>query len=306
MRSPCGPPKFDQQDWSQFDFSRWHLDGIALDATSAAVAQEWRQHFKATLPALQQGVLTVYRGHSRQLQDEKTSVAQDFDERIAAAQKRSEEFGKPIEAAASPPTVQADPHTFHLAVKVNAGEVHGLPGVAVRMLDPRNPKTVLVQNVTDRDGNAILTVPTERAGELDKTDTLLEVRSPDGKSLQKLPDAVCIRLNQTDTKVITLRDAPSLKDLKAAALAIRSEREARARNLVARIDRLRKERQASLHDLDCRLEESEKIIAMLEQAPPPTPEPSGPASEQVARPRAEPSKEERSPASTSKKGRKRR
>ena len=38
MRSPCGPPKFDQQDWSQFDFSRWHLDGVTLDAASAAFA----------------------------------------------------------------------------------------------------------------------------------------------------------------------------------------------------------------------------------------------------------------------------
>ncbi|MGH2396560.1 MAG: hypothetical protein ACRDFW_06140, partial [bacterium] len=76
MHSRCDPPRFDQQDWSQFDFSRWHLDGVTLDAASAAFAglserlfnaDEWRQHFQATLPALEREALSFFKGHSQHL-----------------------------------------------------------------------------------------------------------------------------------------------------------------------------------------------------------------------------------------------
>jgi hypothetical protein len=94
MDSPGSPPKFDQQDWSQFDFSRWHLDGVTLDAASAAFAglseqlfnsEEWRQYFQATLPALEREALSFFKGHSQQLRDEQNAVAQDFDRRITTA-----------------------------------------------------------------------------------------------------------------------------------------------------------------------------------------------------------------------------
>jgi len=38
MRSQCEPPDFGEQDFSQFDFTRWHLDGLTLDAAATAVA----------------------------------------------------------------------------------------------------------------------------------------------------------------------------------------------------------------------------------------------------------------------------
>jgi hypothetical protein len=306
MPSRCGPPDFDERDWSQFDFSRWHLDGIALDATSAAVAdlaerlfnsEEWREHFQARLPTLQKQVLGMYREHTRQLREEKAAVARDFDARIAAAQRRSEGFGKTTEAAASPPVVQPDPLTFHLAARVMAEKTRlGLPGLVVRMMDPRQPEAVLVQHVTDRDGNVVLTVPAENASQLEKRDTTLEILTPAEKSLQKIPDAVCIRLNQVETKVVALPDSPDTQPHQAAAVEVRSEREAHARNLTARIDRLRQERESRSDDLDCRLEQNENIIAALEQEMKPTPPPSGPVPEPAAGPASEPPKRERPPA----------
>ena len=274
MQSRCGPPKFDQQDWSQFDFSRWHLDGVTLDAASAAFAglserlfnsEEWRQHFQATLPALEREALSFFKGHSQQLRDQKSAVAQDFDKRIATAQERSDDFRRTVEAAAAPPVVQASPNTFHLAVKVTTEDVRlGLPGLAVQIIDPRNEELALMQAITDRDGNAILTVPEEIAKEVDKRDTALEVLSPTDKTLVKLPGAVCVRLNQVETKVVTLQDSPEIAPHKSAALAIRSEREARVGTLAARVETLKQEREARLHDLDCRLEDNEAIIAELE------------------------------------------
>lgn len=274
MQSRCGPPKFDQQDWSQFDFSRWHLDGITLNAASAAFANladqlfnsdEWRQHFQATLPALEREALKFFKDHSRQLRDQKNAAAEDFDKRIAAAKQRSDGFRKSVEVAAAPPVVQASPNTFHLAVKVTIEDPRlDLPGLVVRIMDPRNEKTALVQAVTDRDGSAILTIPKEIAKEVDKRDTALELLSPAGKTLAKLPGAVCVRLNQVETKVVTLHDSAEIEPHKNAALRIRSEREVRVATLAARINSLKRECEARIHDLDCRLADNEAIIAELE------------------------------------------
>lgn len=301
MHSRCGPPKFDQQDWSQFDFSRWHLDGVTLDAASAAFAgllerffnsDEWRQHFQATLPALESEALSFFKGHSQQLRDQKNAIVQDFDKRIAAAQQRNDDSRKSVEAAAAPPVVQASPNTFHLAVKVTAEDSGlGLPNLVVQITDPRNEKFAPLQAVTDRDGNAIVTVPEEIAKELDKRDTALEVLSPTGKTLVNLPGAVCVRLNQVETKVVTLPDSPEIEPHKSAALAIRSEREARVATLAARIETLKRDREARRHDLDCRLEDNEAIIAELEQNGG-TPRSTEAAPSQDVHPQAGPSKEE--------------
>jgi hypothetical protein len=274
MPSRCDPPKFDQQDWSQFDFSRWHLDGVTLDAAAAAFAglserlfnsAEWRQHFQATLPALEREALSFFKGHSQQLRDQKNAVAQDFDRRITTAQERSDNFRRTAEATASPPVVQASPNTFYLTVKVTTDDVRlGLPGLAVQIIDPRNEELALMQAITDRDGNAILAVPEEIAKEVDKRDTTLEVLSPSDKTLVQLPGAVCVRLNQVETKLVTLQDSPEIAPHKSAALAIRSEWEARVVTLAARVETLKQEREARLHDLDRRLEDNEVIIAELE------------------------------------------
>jgi hypothetical protein len=313
MHSRCDPPKFDQQDWSQFDFSRWHLDGVNLDAASEAFAglseqffnsAEWRQHFQGTLPDLQREALNFFKDHSRKLEKEKADVAQDFDDRIDAAQKRRQEFQKVVEKAAVPPVIDPVPDTYHLVVRVITADKSslGLPGLVVQMTDPRNQKVTLVQAVTDKDGNAILTVPFEIASELDRHDTALEVLGPSNKSLVKLASGVCVRLGQTETKVVTIRESAEIEPLKKAALAIRAEQEAHNRNLVARIDRLKKEREARLHALECRIEDNQVIIDGIEQKAAPAARPSEAASEQGAQAKTEPTKEERPPAG--KKGRK--
>src|SRR5436309_16099531 len=133
MQSRCGPPKFDQQDWSQFDFSRWHFDGVTLDAASAAFAglserlfnsEEWRQHFQAALPALEREALSFFKDHSQQLRDQKNAVTQDFDKRITRAQERSDAFRRTVEAASAPPIIKANPDKFHLVIKVTTKDAH--------------------------------------------------------------------------------------------------------------------------------------------------------------------------------------
>ncbi len=285
MHKPSEPPKFAQPDRSKFDFSRWNFDGLTLDAAAAALAglseqlfnsAEWRQHFKATLPELRQGALDVFKEHSRELREQKAAAAEDFDRRIASARQRSDAFRKAAESAAAPPVVQPTPEAFHLAVKVvDKDDTHlGLPGLLVQVLAPQNKKTPLVVSVTDRDGNAVLTVPPETAKPLDKRDTVLEVLDAAGKALVRLPDAVCVRLGQTEAKVVTIDKSPATKEHRSAALEFRAAREAQARNHAGRVEALARERQALLDGLDLRLRDNDEIIAELEKS-----EPARPASE---------------------------
>ena len=274
MQSSSGPPDFDEIDWSKFDFSRWHLDGLTLDAATEAVAglaqklftsEEWQQHFQATLPNLQKQALGFFKEHSRQLHEAKTAIAQNFDTRIQAARKRSEEVRKVIEQSNAPPLLSANPETFQLAVRVTAKDgLLGLPGVVVQVADPQKPKTPLVQAVSDRDGNAILTVPPELAKELDKKDVAFQVADANGKPLLKSPATICVRLNETDTKIVTLADSAAIDPHKKTATSVRSEREILIRNVDAQVEALNQERKARLDDFDRRIRDNEAILAEFE------------------------------------------
>lgn len=277
MRSPCDPPKFDQQDWSQFDFSRWHLDGLQLDPTAAAIADlatrlftspEWLQHFRTTLPELQKQALAFYQDSTTQLQAEKTATARDFDERIAATREQSASLARANEAAAAPLVLQPAADTYHVAIKVTDTGGHlGLPGLVVQLMDPRNPDAPLAEAATDADGNAVLSLPAETAKQLDTQHTAFRVVDPAGKVLQRIPDGACIRLNQTETKVIPLEDSPEIQFSKAAALAARFQREAQAQRINAKIDLLQQERDARLQTLDCKIQQNQVIIDSILQPP---------------------------------------
>jgi hypothetical protein len=283
MPAPCDPPTFDQRDWSEFDFSRWHLDGVTLEAGAAAFAtlsdqlfnsEEWRRHFQETLPELQKQTLEFFKDNGQRLREQKDAVVRDFDQRIAAAGARSADFRKAAERAAGPPVGQASPGSYQLLARVTAEEGRlGLPGIGVRIMDPRNEKQVLAEAVTDLEGNAVLTVPPEAAAEVDKRDTSLQVLGPKDKVLLNSPAAVCVRLDQAETKVIALPDSREIEAHKTAASAIRSERDARMTALAAQVDTLHRQRASRLEELDCRLMDNEAIVAELAPAgAPPAPE----------------------------------
>lgn len=274
MNPRCKPPKFDQQDWSQFDFSRWHLNGLTLDRVSETFASlseqlfnsdEWRQNFQVTLPEVEREALTFYKNHSEQLRARTKAMATDYDRRIAAAHQRSEDFRRSLEAAAACPAVQPSPDKFHLAVKTILEDQRlGLPGLVVEIVDPRNEKIALVQAVTDMDGNAILSIPESIAKELDKHEAVLTVRGSTAKELLRIPATVCIRPNQVDTKIVVVPDDPDLEPERTAAQGMRAQRNARLETLAARPETLKREGEERLSELACKLADNEAIVAELE------------------------------------------
>lgn len=277
MRSPCDPPEFDEQDWSKFDLGRWHLDGLTLDSAAAAFAglstqlfnsEEWGQTFQTTLPELQRRALDSFKEHSNDLKQERADVNKDFDERISTAKQRSDTFRKSMEAATAPPVIEPSPNAFHLAARVVSEKDPrlGLPGITVQILDPKNEKTALVESFTDNDGNTVITVPPELAKERDKVDTTLQVIDPKGKPLARLPAAVCIRVGQTETRVVKIEETPTIAQHRNLALEFRAQREGQAHSLESRSDVLKNELQTVLEALDCRLRDNEAIIAELEKS----------------------------------------
>ncbi len=276
MHSKCDLPNFDEHDWKQFDFTRWNLDGLTLDAASAAFAgladrlvnsEEWQQHVQAALPQLQTHVLESYQQHSREVAEQRAATEKEFDQRIILAQESANAYRKSTEAAAAPPAIDQSPDAYHLGVKVSTRDERlGLPGLIVQLMDPKHQKTVLAQSLTDLHGNAVLTLPADAVKELDKQDTSFEILTPDGKVLERLPGAVCVRIGQTETKVATIADSAAIAEHKKTALRAQSERELEIHSRNVRVDTLKAEKNKRLQDLDQKLRCNQELIAEVERA----------------------------------------
>jgi hypothetical protein len=276
MRSQCGPPKFDEKDWSNFDFSRWHLDDVTKDSAATAFAQaseklfnsqEWRQNFQTTLEEFQQGALGLFKDHSQNLREQQATVKEDFEKRAAAAKQRSEDLKKSAQAATSPPIVEPDPTMFHAAIRVvsEKDDSLGLPHLGVQILNPQREKEILIEASTNHDGNAVLTVSPELAKELDKTDAALQIVDRAGKPLATLANAVCIRVGQIETRVVKVPESETIAEHAKLALETRAQREVNATRAIGRSEVLTKELQNVIDVLNCRLENNEAIVAELEK-----------------------------------------
>jgi hypothetical protein len=275
MYSPCEPPKFVEEDFEQFDFSRWHLDGLTLNAAAETFAglseklfnsEEWRQNFKSTLPEFSQRALDLFKEHSRDLQEQRKAAVDDFNNRATAAEQRSDAFRKSMEAATAPAVIEPTADAFHVSVKVVSEKAGlGLSGVKVQVVHPKDQKTALAESFTDRDGNAVVTVPPELAKELDKRDTALQVVDPAGKVVATLTNAVCIRVGQTETRVVKVGDSPALAESQKLAQDLKTERDETARRLAGRSAVLKQDLKNVIEVLDCRLRDNDAIIAELEK-----------------------------------------
>ena len=299
MRSQCGPPKFDEQDFSEFDFSRWNLDGLTLDAAATAVAglteklftsDEWAQSFQTTLPEFQGRTLELFKQQLTDLQTERKEIATNFENRAKVAEQNANEFRKSIEVSAAPVVLDAVPNVFQGSVRVVSEKDPqlGLPGVRLQMVDPKDEKTVLLESVTDLNGNAIFNVPPEIVKGRDEKDMNLQVVDAAGKSLAKFKEAICLRLGQTEDRVLKVAESAAIEENKKQGLETRSERDTRARQLAARPDILRRESEKVLAVIDCRVADTQEIIAALEK---PAESPASTKAAQKATPKAAPKAE---------------
>jgi hypothetical protein len=275
MRSPCDPPKFDEKDWSQFDFGHWHMDGVSYEETEKAISElaaqffqseEWSSRFRYTLPGLKTAVGQTYEAEVRSLQEERETAAIEFKERIEAAQHRVQQVRQSNESAASPVILTPRPETFQLAVRVVESKTAvGLPAMNVRLLHPKEQAKVLQETTTDQDGNAVFALAPDTAKEYDNVNVGLQVLAPAGKPIETQKAAVCVRLNGAETKIVTVRDSPEIKEPKKAAIAAQAARTEGQKRLLARVDSLKSEQAERLRDINCRLNDLETLIGQLRE-----------------------------------------
>ncbi len=278
MKQRCNPPRLDETDWGQFDFTRWNLDGVAQDSVAKAIAgltqqffesPEWQEKVQLSMPQLQQLALGVFKGNAQELRETRAAAEREFEQRAVNVKTRSEEVRRAMAASAAPQTPEAAPDVYHLAVRVTGADpLLGFPGLVVLVADPRAEQAQpIATGTTDVDGNVTLTAEAELARELDKRDTTVSVLSPDGKILARLPNGVCIRLGQVETKVITLKESAETAPLKQAALEMRQGRESLLASAESRVQSLEKDREERLANLDCAVREADSIVADLEKPP---------------------------------------
>jgi hypothetical protein len=276
MKDRCKPPRLDEHEWRQFDFTRWNLDSVARDKVAGAVAglarqffesPEWQESVQATVPQIQQAALGIFKEHAQKLRESRAATEKDFEERAASGKTRVDAMRRAMAASSSPQPPPASPDAYHLAVRVTGtDQALGFPGVLVEIADPRDPKAAPIASATtDVDGNVTLTVGPEFAKEIDKRDTTITAIGPSGKVLARLPDSVCVRLNQVETKVLTIKESGETTPLKEAALATRASREMLLESLTARTQSLAKDRKEKLANFDCKLQDVDALVAEIEK-----------------------------------------
>src|SRR5687767_10957428 len=113
MKQRCNPPRLDEYDWGQFDFTRWNLDGVAQNDVAKAIAglaqqlldsPEWQESVQASLPQLQQLALGVYKEHATGLRESREAAERDFEQQAVGAKARSAELRRAMAASAAPQT----------------------------------------------------------------------------------------------------------------------------------------------------------------------------------------------------------
>lgn len=287
MRSPCDPPKFDEKDWSQFDFSRWRAEGVAGDATGQAIAdlatqffqsEEWSTHFKATLPQVKDTVRKSYEAEAQALRQERQEAEQELKQRVAVADERAQALSRALQASASPPVLQARQDTFQLALRVVESSTNlGLPEITARITDPRDSNRVLQETATDRDGNAVIALPPEIAKEFDNTRLALQVVAPNGKVIDARAADISIRLNGAETQVVSLKRSADIDGALNVATAAQAANAAQLKHVLARSERLKVANADRLREIDCQLKEVETLIAQTQGTSGPTTPPTRPA-----------------------------
>src|SRR5688572_16575021 len=148
MKQRCNPPRLDEYEWGQFDFTRWNLDAVAPDAVAKAIAgltqqffesPEWQENVQASMPQLHQLALGVFKGHAQELRESRAAAEREFEQRAVNVKTRSDEVRRAMAASAAPHTPEAGSDVYHLAVRVTGADpLLGFPGLVVLVADPRS------------------------------------------------------------------------------------------------------------------------------------------------------------------------
>lgn len=276
MKRKCGPVEFGDQDWSQFDFSRWQLNDLQLDEPATMLANlaqqffaspEWRQHFTGNLTTVKTQALTYFEQQEKALEAKTIEINQELEARTASIRKQITSQQERLRRAAAPLLLTAEPTLFQLGIKILAKDQQlGLPAVEVQLIVPSQKGRVLDKGTTDLDGDVLFSLTQEQVEELTKAqiEIAVEVLNPQGKPIHRIDKTICPHVDQTDTRIVSIA-SKDLESSVAQANQRRAEQETQLSTLTEKISRLQSEYQMMAQDIRCQLEDIRTVIQQLKR-----------------------------------------
>jgi 5-hydroxyisourate hydrolase-like protein (transthyretin family) len=263
------------QDWTQYDFTRWNLEGLKLDPQPAALAAWVRdvtlsaqgsQTFAAGLAKVTSGALQDLQDQATVMEGRISAADSELKARQGVVQKQIAVFEEHIRVASAPVVPTPDSETFQISTRVmDESTSLGLPGLQVRLYDAQASMTTIATAITDQNGNAVFKLDrptTETLGKGNST-IAIEVLTSANKSVFTGGAAPAPRLKRTGTIVATLPSSPDISSNVAAANAAAAQQQALLGAARARVGALDTYYQQLKADLQQQLANVQAMVADL-------------------------------------------
>ena len=267
---------FENLDWSKFDFSRWNLDGLPLDgfsSTAATLLQQvisapaWPKAFASSLPMLKAAVVQQLTQQEQSLKDRSAALDTELADRLTQTQNQITSIQESLRSASAPSALAADPSKFQLVVKaVDQQSQMPLPGLTVQLTDARSPETILVNGLTDLDGNSVLSLAKDQTDKLTgkNADLTLTILSPSGTTLQTIEKGVCSHPNQVETRVASIAASADTAASLDVANRVNTERSALLASLTAKAGQLKALYASRTQDIQTQLSQIQTAITAIQ------------------------------------------
>jgi hypothetical protein len=264
------------QDWSNFDFTRWNLEGLKLDTQPATLAGWVRdvtlspqgpQKFAAGLTAVKSAVMQSLQEQTKAIQGRLSAIDGELTKRVTATRSQISSIEENIRIAAVPSVATPDPESFQVAAKVlDQTSRLGLPGLQVRLYDTQSPKVTLASATTDQNGNALLKLNRQQIDTLAKSGAVLttEVLTPANKSVFTGGAVPPPKLNETGTIMAPLAASADLAPHLNTAAATIAQQQALLSAVTKKANDLQSHYQQIKSDLQQQLQNVQAIIADLQ------------------------------------------
>jgi hypothetical protein len=263
------------QDWSQYDFTHWNLEGLKLDAQPAALAgwvrdvtlsAQGSQAFAAGLSKVTAGALQDLQDQATSIQARISAADDELKTRQAIVQKQISALEENVRVASAPLIPSPDPESFQVSTRVmDESSRLGLPGLQVRLYDTQSPKTSIASSTTDQNGNALFKLDRATTESLAKGNSTIamEVLSWKNKSLFKGGSVPVPKLKQSGSILANLKSSPEISASVAAATATSVQQGALLAAARSRVEALNSYYQQLKTDLQERLANVQGMVADL-------------------------------------------
>ena len=263
------------QDWSNFDFTRWNLDNLNLDPKSSTLATWLRdvtltpqgsQKFADGLTVVKAGALQSLQEQVNVLQKRASAIDGELESRLSNTRKQISAIEERIRLGAVPVVAAPDPESFQVAAKVlDQAQSLGLPGLQVRLYDTKSPQATLASATTDPNGNAVLKLNRDQVDRLAKSGAVLatEVLTSNNKAVFTGGAVPPPQLNATGTVMAPIGASADVAPHLNAATALMARQQDLLNKTTQKLDDLQSFYSQMKNDLQQQLQETQAIVADL-------------------------------------------